>query len=459
MKRRLFSLLLILTMLTGMASASWNYRLPYAIKVNRALNTVTIYSPDENGDYTVPVKAMICSTGREGSETPTGTFYLIDYRSEWRLMLDGTYGQYATCFRGNFLFHSICYADDSHDAMIREAYNNLGNAASMGCVRLETKDAKWIFDNCPAGTSVTIYDDPDDPGPLGKPSRTVDMITEDMYNGWDPTDPYEGNPWDLTELKSLSVGKEFLSLTAGMSERISAFADPGNCMLFWESNNEAVATVDQSGSVTALSEGSATVTVRGIHGMKATCVVMVKGSLLDFEDMVPGAWYYPHVRNVISDGLFSGVSERRFAPDSAVSRAMVVQVLYNLAGKPDVAASNAFDDVQADDWYCKAVSWAVSKGIISGVTKTSFDPDAPMSREDLASAVWRFAGEPKATAYLGVYNDAAEIHTYAKPAIAWMTRNYLMQGSNGYIQPGKAATRAELASILSQAKEAGLLNP
>ena len=138
---------------------------------------------------------------------------------------------------------------------------------------------------------------------------------------------------------------------------------------------------------------------------------------------------------------------------------MVVQVLYNLAGKPDVAASNAFDDVQADDWYCKAVSWAVSKGIISGATKTSFDPDAPMSREDLASAVWRFAGEPKATAYLGVYNDAAEIHTYAKPAIAWMTRNYLMQGSNGYIQPGKAATRAELASILSQATEAGLLNP
>ena len=457
MKRRLFSFLLILAMLAGMASASWNYRLPYAIKVNRAMNTVTIYSPDENGDYTVPVKAMICSTGREGSETPVGTFYLIDYRSEWRLMLDGTYGQYATCFRGNFLFHSICYADDSHDAMIREAYNNLGNAASMGCVRLQTMDAKWIFDNCPAGTSVTIYDDPNDPGPLGKPSRVVDKITEDMYNGWDPTDPYEGNPWDLTELKSLSIGKEVLSLTAGESERVSAFANPGNCMLFWESNNEAVASVDQTGRITALAEGSAKITVRGIHGMEQSCIVAVGGKLLDFQDVVPGEWYYPHVRKVLAKGLFSGTSEQNFSPDAAVTRGMLVQVLYNLAGQPDVKVTDAFEDVPANAWCSKAVSWAVSKNFVSGLNEDLFAPNQQLSRQDMASILWRYAGQPAATAYLGVYSDADEIVPYAKKALSWATRNYLMQGTGGFLRPAATATRAELAAVLSMALEKDLI--
>ncbi|MBR5284042.1 MAG: L,D-transpeptidase, partial [Clostridia bacterium] len=111
---RLVAVLLIVALLTVGASAA--PLLPYAIEVNRAANTVTVYSPDETGAYTVPVKAMICSTARQGYTTPAGTFRLAEFRSEWRLMLDGTYGQYATCFMGNYLFHSICYSDDSHDA-------------------------------------------------------------------------------------------------------------------------------------------------------------------------------------------------------------------------------------------------------------------------------------------------------------------------------------------------------
>lgn len=193
MKKRCLILLLILILLVGTVSAA--EASPYAIMVNRAANTVTVYAMDEQGAYTVPVRAMVCSTARQGYTTPLGSYRLAEFRSEWRLMLDGTYGQYATCFKGHYLFHSVCYSTNSHDAMVRQAYNNLGSPASMGCVRLQTADAKWIFDNCPAGTPVTIYDDADEPGPLGKPEPLIDEITEEAYNGWDPTDPAEGNPW------------------------------------------------------------------------------------------------------------------------------------------------------------------------------------------------------------------------------------------------------------------------
>lgn len=128
LKRRLICFVLLLVLLAGTVSAAGADVPPYAIKVNRAMNTVTVYELDENGQHTVPVKAMICSTARAGYVTPLGSFRLTAHRSPWRLMLDGTYGQYATCFKGNYLFHSICYSDDSHDAMVREAYNKLGEA-------------------------------------------------------------------------------------------------------------------------------------------------------------------------------------------------------------------------------------------------------------------------------------------------------------------------------------------
>ena len=167
---------------------------PYYIMVNRAQSTVTIYERDEAGRYTVPVKAMVCSTGRRGHATPTGTF-TIGGRWSWLHMIDGSYGQYATQISGNILFHSVCYTRRDPSTLMTEEYNGLGAPASLGCVRLQTADAKWIYDNCARGTRVTIYDDADDPGPLGKPDKLVEHISDDMANGWDPTDPREDNPW------------------------------------------------------------------------------------------------------------------------------------------------------------------------------------------------------------------------------------------------------------------------
>lgn len=172
-------------------SASDEAEFPYYIKVNRRQNCITVYTSDENGEYTVPYKAMICSTGLYNA-TPRGTFHLST-KYLWRELYGKVYGQYATRITGGVLFHSVPYYKKSKSALCTEKYNKLGQQASMGCVRLTVEDAKWIADNCPSGTTVEIYED-DDPGPLGKP-EAAHIDTDSPNKGWDPTDPDVANPW------------------------------------------------------------------------------------------------------------------------------------------------------------------------------------------------------------------------------------------------------------------------
>lgn len=165
------------------STASAASRYPYMIKVNKKMNTVTVYGKDENGKYTKPVKAMVCSTGKA---TPLGTFGTkVKYR--WKLLLEDVWGQYSTRITGDILFHSVYYMTEKNPATLSvSAYNRLGTTASHGCIRLTVADAKWIYNNCPVGTKVTIYNS-SNPGPLGKP--TAIKVSSPR---WDPTDI--GNP-------------------------------------------------------------------------------------------------------------------------------------------------------------------------------------------------------------------------------------------------------------------------
>lgn len=159
----------------------------YCIRINRAANCVTIYGLDENGLYSVPLRAMICSTG---TATPLGVYSISD-RYEWRLLEGDVYGQYSVRICGSILFHSVPYYTPNKDDIEYEEYNKLGEVASLGCIRLKVEDAKWIYDNCPKGTIVDIYDDIEHVGPLGKPTA----LKINLGCGWDPTDPDEANPW------------------------------------------------------------------------------------------------------------------------------------------------------------------------------------------------------------------------------------------------------------------------
>lgn len=179
-----------------------NYRYPYYIMVNRQANCVTVFEQDDNGEYTIPVKAMVCSVGISDT-TPTGTFKTSD-KYEWRYLFGDVYGQYAYRINKNVLFHSVPYYTKNKGDLETEEYNKLGEAASLGCIRLTVEDAKWLIDNCPSGTTVMIYDSPD-PGPLGKPT-SLKLDLNSPYKGWDPTDPDIENPWGAILVRNTTGG-------------------------------------------------------------------------------------------------------------------------------------------------------------------------------------------------------------------------------------------------------------
>lgn len=169
--------------------------LPYMIMVNRAANCITVYGKDESGEFTVPVKAITVSCGKNVGDTPLGTYQtIVEYN--WRKMVDGTYSQYAYRIVGSILFHSVPYYSQAKNDLEWEEFNKLGTPASLGCVRMTVADSKWLMDNCPIGTLVKIYDDAANPGPLGKPD-TIKIPADSPYRNWDPTDPDPANPWKL----------------------------------------------------------------------------------------------------------------------------------------------------------------------------------------------------------------------------------------------------------------------
>ncbi|MCI2047836.1 MAG: L,D-transpeptidase family protein [Faecalibacterium sp.] len=163
----------------------------YLLAVNRVGNCVTVFTKDDAGNYTVPYKAMISSSG---DATPVGSYHTIEnYR--WRLLEGNVYGQYATRITGHILFHSVPYFTQSVSDLEYDEFNKLGTAASLGCIRLQVADAKWIYDNCPIGTPTVLYDDAACPGPLGQPDFVHIDPADETLRGWDPTDPDPANPW------------------------------------------------------------------------------------------------------------------------------------------------------------------------------------------------------------------------------------------------------------------------
>ena len=165
---------------------------PYFLAVNRDANVVTVYTADEDGRYTVPFMAMVCSGG---VDTPLG-YYATPVDYDWRLLMGPSYGQYATRIFDSYLFHSVPYYSQHKDDIEYDEYNLLGTSASLGCIRLEVVDVKWIYDNCPLGTPVLIYADAENPGPMGKPGTIYTDPADTEKRGWDPTDPDPANPWD-----------------------------------------------------------------------------------------------------------------------------------------------------------------------------------------------------------------------------------------------------------------------
>lgn len=153
----------------------------YQIHVNKTLNCMTIYAKDETGSFTIPVKACLTSVG---DDTPIGTFKTPE-KYRWRLMVNDTYTQYATRITQGFLIHSPTYYTQNNKDVNIGAYNLMGQTRSLGCVRVLTGEAKWIYDRCKLGTEVVIYEDANVPGPFHIPP----VIPVNIETKYDPTDP------------------------------------------------------------------------------------------------------------------------------------------------------------------------------------------------------------------------------------------------------------------------------
>lgn len=180
-----------------------------------------------------------------------------------------------------------------------------------------------------------------------------------------------------------------------------------------------------------------------------------KSHALPFTDLAAGAWYEDAVAYVYRHDLMSGFSEDTFGPNAALSRAQLCQILYNMEGRPAVTGSGSFSDLADGAWYTDAVTWAASKGIVDGYGGGLFGPDDNITREQLASILYRCAQARGDDVSVGEdtnilsYSDAADVAEYAVSAMQWACGAGVITGiSESALAPRGEATRSQTAAML-----------
>ena len=171
-----------------------------------------------------------------------------------------------------------------------------------------------------------------------------------------------------------------------------------------------------------------------------------------FTDVPSDVWYTEAVKYVTEQSLMNGTSATAFSPMLSMSRSMLVTVLYRLEGEPE-AGECFFADVADGTWYTDAVAWAAANGIVTGVSDTTFAPDAAITRESLAVILYRYAAMNEQAqgekGDLTVFTDGASVSDWAAEAVAWAVGEGILTGKSGNtLGPQGTATRAEVATIL-----------
>ena len=205
---------------------------------------------------------------------------------------------------------------------------------------------------------------------------------------------------------------------------------------------------------------------KGDFGMKKQlltlllCVALLLGMIPTaqaaqppFTDVPSGSWYYNAVTYAYENNLFNGTSATTFSPELAMSRAMLVTVLYRLHGSPEVSGATPFADVPAGKYYTRPVLWANQNGIVTGITATTFAPDSPITREQMATILYRYAGfcreDISGANSLNAFSDRGSVSSYALPAVRWAVAAGIINGyTANTLAPKASATRAQVATIL-----------
>ena len=276
-----------------------------------------------------------------------------------------------------------------------------------GCSRLQSivflgKEAPDFGDDCMKGITVTAFCDP----------------------GW-PEEKLQNYGGNIT-WKKLCAGDHELVHHEG---KLPTCTEPG-----WKPYDTC--------------KNCAYTTYEGLPALGTACDASEK-----FADVGGEQWYNPYADFVLSRKLFGGTGETTFEPDTPMTRAMLVTVLWRCEGKPETGV-NYFTDVPEDQWYTEAVVWAASQGVVNGVTETEFAPDEVVTREQMAAILYRYAKtaglDVTAKADLSSFPDAEKVSDFAQTPVAWAAAEKLLRGSEGKLLPQGSATRAQVAAVLTR---------
>ncbi|MBR4661202.1 MAG: S-layer homology domain-containing protein [Clostridia bacterium] len=181
-------------------------------------------------------------------------------------------------------------------------------------------------------------------------------------------------------------------------------------------------------------------------------------SAASFIDVEAGRWSEEYINYAVKAGYLKGVGGNRFDPEGTTTRAMVVTVLWRIEGEPEKAYRSDFKDVPQGEWYSVPVIWAKDSGVVLGVSKNEFDPDGPITREQLATMLYRYSSYKEYAVSgrtdLSGYKDAGQISDWAADALSWAVSAGLIKGvTEKTVEPGGPATREQLATILMRFDE------
>lgn len=245
-------------------------------------------------------------------------------------------------------------------------------------------------------------------------------------------------------------------IKAAAGDTVTLTAAGEGTLTVTDANGKSVALTDLGSGKYTFKMPSAKVSV----GFKTTADQPCDGGKdcpsAPFTDVDTAKWYHLSVDYVLTHKMMNGVSSRAFAPNANLTRGMLVQILYNLEGKPKGTAAN-FSDVQADAWYAKAVGWAASNKVVTGYADGTFRPNVAVTREQAAAILYRYAQSKGIDVSVGEntnilsYVDVQQASEYAIPALQWAVGAGVLNGKNGgRLAPTGTATRAEIAAIMQR---------
>ena len=190
-----------------------------------------------------------------------------------------------------------------------------------------------------------------------------------------------------------------------------------------------------------------------------TVAVTVGSGKMSFTDVSKDDWFYDEVYYVYTRNIMNGIGTNEFAPNNTLNRAMVVTMLYRLQGQPATSTSGTFTDVPTGQWYTEAVEWAAKNSIVNGMGDGKFAPESPITREQLAAILYRYAKYDGKDVSVGEdtnilsYDDATSISEYAVSALQWACGEGIITGDGGKLMPQGSATRAQAAAMFARFME------